>query len=227
MAIERAAVIGAGVMGAGIAAHLANAGIPVDLLDIVPEGADRRSVIAEGALAKLQKAKPAAFMQRRAARLVTPGNVEDDLERLAEADWIIEAVIENLEIKRDLYGRIDAVRKPGSIVSSNTSTIPLAALVDGLSEAFTGDFLITHFFNPPRYMRLFELVTGPATRPEAAAVIRDFADRKLGKGVVPCHDTPGFIGNRLGIYWLQRALSEALTAGISVEEAGAVLGRPV
>jgi len=227
MAIERAAVIGAGVMGAGIAAHLANAGIPVDLLDIVPEGADRRSVIAEEALAKLQKAKPAAFMQRRAARLVTPGNVEDDLERLAEADWIIEAVIENLEIKRDLYGRIDAVRKPGSIVSSNTSTIPLAALVDGLSEAFTGDFLITHFFNPPRYMRLFELVTGPATRPEATTVICDFADRKLGKGVVPCHDTPGFIGNRIGIYWLQCAVSEALTAGISVEEADAVLGRPV
>jgi glycine/D-amino acid oxidase-like deaminating enzyme len=134
MAIERAAVIGAGVMGAGIAAHLANAGIPVDLLDIVPEGAKRRSAVAEGALEKLKKAKPAAFMQRRAARLVIPGNVEDDLGRLAEADWIIEAVIEDLGIKRDLYTRIEAVRKPGSIVSSNTSTIPLAALVEELQH---------------------------------------------------------------------------------------------
>ncbi len=226
MAIERAAVIGAGVMGAGIAAHLANAGIPVDLLDIVPTGADQRSTIAERALANLKKAKPAAFMQRRAARLVTPGNVEDDLGRLAEADWIIEAVIENLEIKRDLYARIETVRKPGSIVSSNTSTIPLAALVDGLPERFAGDFLITHFFNPPRYMRLFELVGGAATRPEALAEIRDFADRRLGKGVVACNDTPGFIGNRIGIYWLQCAVSEALEAGISVEEADAALGRP-
>jgi 3-hydroxyacyl-CoA dehydrogenase len=226
MAIERAAVIGAGVMGAGIAAHLANAGIPVDLLDIVPEGAKRRSAVAEGALEKLKKAKPAAFMQRRAARLVIPGNVEDDLGRLAEADWIIEAVIEDLGIKRDLYTRIEAVRKPGSIVSSNTSTIPLAALVEGLPERFAGDFLITHFFNPPRYMRLFELVTGSGTRPEAVATIRDFADRRLGKGVVDCHDTPGFIGNRIGIYWLQCAVSEALAMGVPVEEADAVLGRP-
>ncbi len=227
MPIERAAVIGAGVMGAGIAAHLANAGIPVDLLDIVPEGGADRNAVAAGGLARLHKAKPAAFMTRKAARLVTPGNVEDDLGRLAVADWIVEAVIEDPEIKRALYARVDTVRKPGSIVSSNTSTIPLAALVEGLSEDFAADFLITHFFNPPRYMRLLELVTGPATRPEAAATIRDFADRRLGKGVVACHDTPGFIGNRIGIYWLQCAVSEAFAGGITVEEADAVIGRPL
>ena len=226
MPIERAAVIGAGVMGAGIAAHLANAGIPVDLLDIVPEGADDRDIVARTALGKLQKSKPAAFMERRAARLVTPGNIEDHLERLAAADWIVEAVIEKLEVKRALYARIDAVRKPGSLVSSNTSTIPLAALVEGLPERFAGDFLITHFFNPPRYMRLLELVAGPSTRPEALATMRDFADRRLGKGVVACHDTPGFIGNRIGIYWLQCAVGEAIASGLSVEEADAVLGRP-
>lgn len=227
MAIERAAVIGAGVMGAGIAAHLANAGIPVDLLDIVPEGSERRSVVAERALERLRKAKPAAFMEPRAARLVTPGNVEDDLDRLAGADWIVEAVIEDLDAKRDLYARLEAVRKPGSIVSSNTSTIPLAALVDGLPERFAGDFLITHFFNPPRYMRLLELVAGVATRTEAVAEIRAFADRRLGKGVVMCHDTPGFIGNRIGIYWLQCAVREAIDAKLPVEVADAVLGRPV
>lgn len=226
MEIRRAAVIGAGVMGAGIAAHLANAGIPVDLLDIVPEGASNRNVIAEGAMQKLLKAKPAAFMHKRNARLVTPGNTEDHLDRLAGADWIIEAVIENLDIKRDLFRRVDAVRKPGSVVSSNTSTIPLAALIEGQSDAFAADFLITHFFNPPRYMRLFELVTGPATRSDAAAAIEAFADRALGKGVVRCNDTPGFIGNRIGVYWLQCAVSEAIAAGISVEAADAVLGRP-
>ena len=226
MEIRRAAVIGAGVMGAGIAAHLANAGIPVDLLDIVPDGADNRNVIADGAIQKLLKSKPAAFMHKRNARLVTAGNTEDDLGRLAEADWIIEAVIENIDIKRDLYRRVDAVRKPGSVVSSNTSTIPLEALVDGLGDSFAADFLITHFFNPPRYMRLFELVVGAATRPDAAAAIEAFADRGLGKGVVRCNDTPGFIGNRIGIYWLQCAVSDAIATGVTVEEADAVLGRP-
>jgi len=226
MEIRRAAVIGAGVMGAGIAAHLANAGVPVDLLDIVPEGADNRDVIAEGAVKKLLKAKPAAFMHKRNARLVTTGNTEDHLDRLSACDWIIEAVIENLEIKLDLYARIDAVRKPGSVVSSNTSTIPLEALIEGQSEAFAADFLISHFFNPPRYMRLFELVSGSKTRPEVTAAIENFADVALGKGVVRCNDTPGFIGNRIGVYWLQCAVSEAIAGGITVEEADAVLGRP-
>ena len=154
MKIERAAVIGAGVMGAGIAAHFANAGIPCVLLDIpAKEGADR-SAIAKGAVAKMLKTDPAPFMHPKNAKLITPGNLEDDLNLLADVDWIVEAIVENPAIKADLYKRIDPVRKAGSVVSSNTSTIPLAVLTEGQSEQFAKDFLITHFFNPPRYMRL-------------------------------------------------------------------------
>ncbi len=226
-AIQKVGVIGAGVMGAGIAAHVTNAEVPVVLLDIVPEGARDRNALATGAIARLRKAEPAAFMELRNARLITAGNTEDHLELLAECDWIIEAVVERLEVKRALYGKIHAVRKPGSIVSSNTSTLPLALLTNGLPEAFTRDFLITHFFNPPRYLRLLELVIGQQTRPEHAAIIREFADVALGKGVVDCHDTPGFIANRIGIFWLQCAVTEAIDSGLTVEEADAVLGRPV
>src|SRR5437879_8476664 len=171
MTIKKAAVIGAGVMGSGIAAQIANAGTPVVLLDIVPKGAANRSVIAEGAVAKLLKAEPAAFMHPKNARLVTTGNIEDHLGLLKDCDWIVEAVLEDLGVKQALYARLEAVRKPGSIVSSNTSTIPLGHLVEGRPEAFGRDFLITHFFNPPRYMRLLEIVAGPATRPEAVAAI--------------------------------------------------------
>ena len=227
MAIEQAAVIGAGVMGAAIAAHLANAGVPVLLLDIVPDGAEDRSALAEGAVKRMLKTEPAPFVSKRAARLVTTGNIEDDFEALAEADWIVEAVVEDPAVKRALYERIEAVRKDGSLVSSNTSTIPLARLVDGLPERFAHDFLITHFFNPPRYMRLLELVSGPETRPEATAALADFADRRLGKGVVRCHDTPGFIANRIGTFWLQAAVNATRDLGLSVEEADAVMGKPV
>ncbi|MGD8913345.1 MAG: 3-hydroxyacyl-CoA dehydrogenase family protein, partial [Candidatus Thiodiazotropha sp.] len=205
MEINKVAVIGAGVMGAGIAAHMANAGVPVVLLDIVPEGAPNRNVIAETALKKLQKAQPAAFMHKRNAKLVTTGNIEDHMEALAGCDWIIEAVIERLDIKQDLYRKIDAVRKPGSLVSSNTSTIPLDQLVAGMPAAFAEDFLITHFFNPPRYMRLLEIVKGKMTRDDAVTGLSDFCDRRLGKGIVDCKDTPGFIANRIGIYWIQTA----------------------
>ena len=161
MPIEKVAVIGAGVMGGGIAAQVANAGVPVLLLDIVPEGAADRSALAKGALDRLIKADPAAFMSKRAARLVTPGNLEDDLERLAEVDWIVEVIVEDLAIKQQLYAKIDQVRKPGTLVSSNTSTLPLTKLTEGLSASLRQDFLITHFFNPPRYMRLLEVVGGP------------------------------------------------------------------
>jgi 3-hydroxyacyl-CoA dehydrogenase len=225
--IAKVAVIGAGVMGAGIAAHVANAGVPVLLLDIVPKGADNRNAIAEGAIAKMQKADPAPFMSKAAARLVTPGNTEDDLAKLADCDWIIEAVVEKLDVKQALYRRIDAVRKAGSVVSSNTSTIPLAALTKGLGEKFARDFLITHFFNPPRYMRLLEIVTSPQTRPDALEAVERFADFKLGKSVVHCKDRPGFIGNRLGVYWLQTAVVEAFDLGLEVEEADAVMGKPM
>ncbi|WP_260295947.1 3-hydroxyacyl-CoA dehydrogenase/enoyl-CoA hydratase family protein [Sedimenticola hydrogenitrophicus] len=227
MDINKVAVIGAGVMGAGIAAHITNAGIPVVLLDIVPKGADNRNAIAEGAVQRLLKAQPAPFMHKRNARLVTTGNTEDHLELLAECDWIIEAVIERLDIKQELYRKIDAVRKPGSVVSSNTSTIPLRDLVDGQSENFAADFLITHFFNPPRYMRLLEITSGEQTRADAVSGIPDFCDRALGKGVVACKDTPGFIANRIGIFWIQVAILEAMALGLTVEEADAVMGRPL
>ena len=226
MEIKQAAVIGSGVMGGGIAAHIANAGIPVLLLDIVPDGATDRNALAAAAIGRMLKTDPAPFMTKRTARLVTPGNVEDDIARLAECDWIVEAVVEDVAIKRDLYARIEAVKRPGTIVSSNTSTIPLARLIEGRSEGFRSDFLITHFFNPPRYMRLLELVVGPDTRQEAADAIAAFADHRLGKGVVACRDTPGFIANRIGTFWLQSAVNAAFDLGLTVEEADAVMGRP-
>ncbi len=227
MSINRVAVLGAGVMGSGIAAQVANAGYEVILLDIVPEGASDRNAIAAGAVEKMLSTRPAPFMDPRNSRRISVGNLEDDLGRLADADWIIEAVIERLDIKRDLYKKVDAVRKNGSIVSSNTSTIPLGSLLAEMPESFRRDFLITHFFNPPRYMRLLELVVGSATRVDAADEVRDFCDRALGKGVVDCKDTPGFIGNRIGVYWLQCAVLEAMGQGLTVEEADAVAGRPL
>lgn len=226
MKIERAAVIGSGVMGGGIAAHLANAGIPVVLLDVAKDGPDR-SVVARAALERLKKADPAPFMHRKAAALVTPGNLEDDLGLLADCDWIVEAIVENPQVKRELYAKLEAVRKDGSVVSSNTSTIPLAHLTEGLPERFRRDFLITHFFNPPRYMRLLEIVTGSETRADAAAAVHDFADRRLGKGVVVCKDTPGFVANRIGTFWMQAAVNGAFDFGLTVEEADAVAGRPM
>ncbi len=224
--IKKVAVIGAGVMGAGIAAHVANAGVEVLLLDIVPDGAKDRSAIAKGAIEKLLKAEPAAFMSKRAARLVTPGNTEDDLKKLSACDWIIEAVVERLDVKQALYAKIDAARKPGTPVSSNTSTIPLADLTKGSPDSFRRDFLITHFFNPPRYMRLLEVVSGTDTDKETLARVSRFADVKLGKTIVPCKDTPGFIANRLGTYWMQAAVIQALDLGLTVEEADVVMGRP-
>ena len=225
--IRKVAVIGAGVMGAGIAAHVTNAGVPVVLLDVVPEGAENRNQIAEQAVQRLLKSNPAAFMHKKNARLITPGNLEDDLALLGDCDWIVEVVIEKLEIKHKVYRSIDQARRPGSIVSSNTSTIPLSDLVEGMGEDFRKDFLITHFFNPPRYMRLLEVVAGNDTRPEAVAAVTAFADRALGKGVVACNDRPGFIANRIGIYWLQCAVTLAMENGLTVEEADAVIGRPM
>jgi 3-hydroxyacyl-CoA dehydrogenase len=229
MAIERAAVIGAGVMGSGIAAHIANAGVPVLLLDIVPKDAApaSRSAIAEGALARLLKTDPAPFMHKRNARLVTTGNIEDDLDKLGTCDWIVEAVLEDPKIKQSLYKKVEKHRKNGSIVSSNTSTLPLAVLTKGLPKSFAADFLVTHFFNPPRYMRLLEIVQGPATRPAAVDTIRDFCDHRLGKGVVDAKDTPGFIANRLGVFWIECAVAEAIEGGLTIEEADAIMGRPM
>ena len=213
MTIQSCAVLGAGLMGAGIAAHLANAGLPVLLLDM-----DDR---AAGALERLKKADPQPLMSPDAARLITPCSF-DALERIKDCDWIIEVIVEDLGAKRALYDRVDAVRKPGSIVSSNTSTIPLRALAKKQSAAFQADFCITHFFNPPRYMRLLELVTGPQTRPEVGAELAQLCDVRLGKGVVYCNDTPGFVANRIGTYWITVAINEAIARGLAVEEADAV-----
>lgn len=225
--INKVCVIGAGVMGAGIAAHVANAGHDVLLLDIVPEGTDNRNVIAEGAVQKLIKSNPAALTHKRNAKRITAGNIEDHLEQVADCDWIVEAVIERLDIKQDLYRKLQAVRKSGSIVSSNTSTIPLATLVEGMDDAFAQDFCITHFFNPPRYMRLLEVVKGEKTSQSAIDAVNEFADLKLGKSVVACKDRPGFIANRLGVFWIYSAVLEAMDQGLSIEEADSIIGRPV
>lgn len=225
--INKVCVIGAGTMGAGIAAQVANAGVPVLLLDIVPKDGANRNAIAEGAVAKMLKTEPAPFMSKSAAKLVETGNIEDHLDKVADCDWIIEAVIERLDIKQGLYAKLEALKKPGTAVSSNTSTIPLAHLVEGRSDAFKADFLITHFFNPPRYMRLMEIVTGPATDADVAAKVERFADVALGKTVVTAKDTPGFIANRIGTYWIQLGLNAAFDMGLSVELADAIAGKPM
>lgn len=225
--IKKVGVIGARVMGAGIAAHVANAGVPVVLLDIVPKDAVDRDVIAKTAVEKMLKTDPAPFMSKSAAKLVTTGNTEDHLDLLADCDWIVEAIVERLDIKQSLYARIEKVRKDGSVVSSNTSTIPLAKLVENLPPRFAQDFVITHFFNPPRYMRLLEVVRGAQTRAEAIDSVSHFCDHKLGKSVIECKDRPGFIANRLGILWLQAAVVEAIDLGIDVEDADAILGKPM
>ncbi len=226
-AIKKVAVIGAGVMGAGIAAHVANAGVPVLLLDIVPHDGPDRDAIAKGAVEKLLKTDPAPFMSKAAAKLIEPGNIEDHLGRLADCDLIIEAIIERLDLKQTLYDKIEAHRKDGSVVSSNTSTIPLAKLVEGRPARFQRDFVITHFFNPPRYMRLLEIVSGPTTAQSALKSITHFCDVKLGKSVVHCKDRPGFIANRLGVFWLQASVIEAMDRGIAIEEADKIIAKPM
>jgi 3-hydroxyacyl-CoA dehydrogenase len=218
--IRKVGVVGAGVMGAGIAAQVANAGVPVVLLDIVPGGAAK-------AVKRMLRADPAPFMGKAPARLVTTGDVGTDLALLADCDWICEAIIERPDAKRELYAKLEAVRKPGSVVSSNTSTIPLASLTEGLGAGFAADFMITHFFNPPRYMRLLEVVQGPQTRADAVAEVSAFGDRRMGKTVVRCKDTPGFIANRIGGMWMQSAINNAFDLGLTVEEADAVNGRPM
>lgn len=224
--MKKLCVIGAGTMGAGIAAQAANAGVPVLLLDIVRDPADRNAVAA-GAVERLKKAEPAAFMSKAAAKLVEVGNIDDDLGRVAECDWVIEAIVEKIELKHALYEKLEGVRRPGTAVSSNTSTIPLDRLIEGRSEAFARDFLITHFFNPPRYMRLLEIVAGPKSDPALVAAVSDFADRAMGKTVVRAKDTPGFLANRVGTYWLQAAINAAFELGVSVEDADAIGGKPM
>lgn len=224
--IQKVAVIGSGVMGSGIAAQAANAGLEVVLLDIVAEGSDRDAV-ARGAIQRMRKTNPAPLMHPRNAARIRPGNLDDHLDWLADCDLVIEAVLENLEIKKDLYQKVNAHRRSDCIVTSNTSTIPLDHLVADMSEDFREYFAVTHFFNPPRYMRLLELVAGSDTRAEVITALRDFGDQLLGKSVVDCKDTPGFIANRIGILWMGVSVRFAFEDGITVEEADAVIGKPM
>jgi len=224
--ISKVCVIGSGTMGAGIAAQVANAGVPVLLLDIVGDENDRDGV-ARGAVEKMLKTEPAGFMTKSAAKLVEIGNIDDHLEKIADCDWVVEVIIEKLSIKRELYAKLEEVRKPGTAISSNTSTIPLAQLIEGRSDEFRKDFLITHFFNPPRYMRLVEIVAGPESDPATVAMVTDFVDRKMGKVPVAAEDSPGFIANRIGTFWIQAAVNAAFDMGITVEEADAIGGKPM
>lgn len=223
MNIKKVAVIGAGVMGSGIAAQIANTGTPVYLLDIVSKESKNRNDIAETAIARMLKTQPAAFMHPNNAKWVTAGNIEDDLEKLSDVEWVIEAVIENPEIKQALYQKLEKICGKQTLISSNTSTLPLSILTDKQTESFKRRFMITHFFNPPRYMRLLELVVSPELDQELFATVRDFADIKLGKGCVLCKDTPGFIANRIGTFWMQTALLEAIALKLTVEQCDAAL----
>ena len=224
--IEKVAVIGSGVMGAGIAAHCANAGCEVLLLDIVKDENNRNSV-AQSAIQQMLKSNPEMLMHKRNVKLISAGNIEDDLSKLSDVDWVVEVVIENLEIKRSLYENMSNHIGPHTIVSSNTSTLPRSALVEGMSDDMASRFLITHFFNPPRYLPLLEVVTAEEVDDSLLERVCSFADQRLGKRVTMCNDTPGFIGNRLGVYFIQRAFKATLDHGLTVEQADAMLGRPI
>ena len=225
--IQKVAVIGSGVMGAGIAAHCANAGCEVLLLDIVPDGAEDRNSLSKTAIQNMHKSNPEMLMHKRNSKRITPGNIEDDLRLLEDFDWVIEVVIENLDVKRDLYSRLCDNIGPETILSSNTSTLPRSKLVSELPRDVSSRFLITHFFNPPRYLPLLEVVTSPEVDESVVTRFCKFADHRLGKRVTMCNDRPGFIGNRLGVYFIQRAFKATLELGLSVEQADAMLGRPI
>ncbi|MEX0503939.1 3-hydroxyacyl-CoA dehydrogenase NAD-binding domain-containing protein [Alphaproteobacteria bacterium LSUCC0719] len=220
------AVIGAGTMGSGIAAQIANAGHEVMLFDL-PAKQDGDPAPAERAIERLLASDPPQLMHKRNASRIITGTITDDFASLAECDWIIEAVVERLDIKRDLYRRLDATIGPDCIVSSNTSTIPIRLLVEGMPPSFRERFAITHYFNPVRYMRLLELVRGTDTRGDVIDRLADFNDRVLGKGVVRCADTPGFLGNRVGVFALQVGIDEARRCGLDIEQADALMGRPM
>ena len=223
---QNIAVIGAGTMGSGIAAQIANAGLPVLLLDL-PARTPGQPHNAAAAIDRLLKSDPPQFMHKNRTELITTGTIDDDFDKLAACDLIIEAVIEQLPVKQALYKRLHQTISPDCIVTSNTSTIPISLLVSDMPVDFARRFAITHYFNPVRFMRLLELVRGAHTDDAVMDVLADFNDRILGKGVVRCGDTPGFLGNRVGVYALQLSLHEALSAGIPIEQADALISRPL
>ena len=226
--IRRVAVLGAGVMGSGIAAHCANAGIPVLLLDIVPpDGKGARNAFAAGALEKLKKAKPAAFMHVRNAQLISIGNFDDDLGKVADCDIIIEAIIERLDLKQGLFAKLEKLAAPHAIVASNTSGLRIVDMLQGRSEQFRKNFIVTHFFNPPRYMKLLELVAGPDTTDEAKQRAEAFGRELLGKGIVWGKDTPNFVGNRIGVQSMMTTIHLMLERGLAPEDVDAITGVPM
>ena len=233
ISIQKAVVLGAGTMGARIAAHFANAGLPCILLDIVPPDLKpdaphaERNRFARNGLEAAKKSRPAAFFSSSLAERIALGNFDDDLQRCAEADWIIEVVAENLEIKRNLLARVAQFRKPGAIVTTNTSGLPVHLIAEGLSEEFQQHWAGTHFFNPPRYLKLVELIPGPKTRPEVLETLADFCDRRLGKGVVVAKDSPNFIANRIGTFSMLNALRLMSDLDMTVEEVDACTGPAV
>ncbi len=242
--IEKAGVIGAGVMGATIAAHMANVGIETLLLDIVPpqltpedekkglteESQGFRNKLAQNGLNTALKSKPASFYVPENAKLITTGNLEDHLEWLSDVDWIIEVVVERLDIKQKVFEKLETVIRPGTVVTSNTSGIPAAAMCGGRSENFRKHFAITHFFNPPRYMKLLELVPGPDTLPEVMDTLAEECEKALGKGIVYAKDTPNFVANRIGTYSLFSVFQAMTDLGLSIEAVdrltGPVVGNP-
>jgi 3-hydroxyacyl-CoA dehydrogenase len=231
--IHRVAVLGAGTMGARIAAHFANAGVPSFLFDIVPAdvpvgaGPAARNKIAAAGLEGAKKSKPAAFMDTSLARFVTVGNFEDDLKKLAEVDWVIEAVVENLELKRALLRKVEAIRKPGTIITTNTSGLPVGKIAEGFSDDFRRCWFGTHFFNPPRYMRLLELIPTPEADRGLIDSVSHFCDVRLGKGVVMAKDTPNFIGNRIGTFSVLNVMRLMQEMDLSIEDVDALTGQAV
>src|SRR3984885_7457567 len=228
--IQHAAVLGAGTMGVRIAAHLANAGIPVVLLDLAGDPSKGPTAIAESALQSLSRDKPAAFYDAASIRLIQHGAFRQDLSSLSKCYWVIEAVTQNLAIKQEILARITPFLKPGVILTTNTSGLPIASIATALAPELRRSWFGTHFFNPPRYMRLLEVISTPETDPAAVAAIADFADRRLGKTVVYARDTPNFIANRIGVYVMTQAIELMQEQGLTVEEVdvltGSALGWP-
>jgi 3-hydroxyacyl-CoA dehydrogenase len=227
MLFKSVAIIGSGVMGSGIAAHCANAGLDVVLLDIVPKGAIDRNELGLNALKNIKDSNPEMLMNKEFINRIKIGNIDDDMQLLSSVDWIIEVVVERIDVKHNVYENIAKYRKKGSLVSSNTSTIPRNQLVEGMDEEMASCFIITHFFNPPRYLTLLEVVGGKEVSSTLVSDFINFADINLGKDVVVCNDTPGFIGNRLGVYHIQRSINCAIDLELTIEETDAMLGRPI
>ena len=225
MSIKKVAVIGAGTMGSGIAGQVANAGIEVWLLDLPTEG--NPNALAERGLERLRDPNQPGLISKEVEGNIHLGNTRDDFDQLADCDWIAEAVVERLDIKKDLYQRLHAICHDNAIITSNTSTIPIRLLVEELPPSFRQRFAITHFFNPVRFMRLLELVRGEDTDAAVIDLLADFCEQQLGKGVVACRDTPGFLGNRVGVFAIQCALHAAFELGLTPLEADAIFGRPM